>query len=328
LPADNTVLVDGLRKTNTIKRLMGLSEFSVFIALVAMFIIMCFASPYFLRMNNIMNVLIQISRYGIITAGMALIMISGGIDLSVGYAVGFCACIFAWFSLHTALPWFVVGIITLGVGAGIGFFNGLLVTRVGLVPFIVTLASMKILGGGMLLITGGMPITFKSGLSWLGYGRFGPVPIPVILMFLVIFLGSVFAKYTQAGRGLYAVGNNERAAILSGISSKNLKCLSYVITSTLCAIVGIIVAGNLGTADQAMGIGYEMDVIAAVVIGGVAMSGGEGHVWGALIGASIMGILRNAFILLGISSYWQSIVIGAVILAAMTVDIVRGKKRE
>jgi ribose transport system permease protein len=147
-------------------------------------------------------------------------------------------------------------------------------------------------------------------------------------MFLVIFLGSVFAKYTQAGRGLYAVGNNERAAILSGINAKNLKCLSYVITSTLCAIVGIIVAGNLGTADQSMGIGYEMDVIAAVVIGGVAMSGGEGPVWGALIGASIMGILRNAFILLGISSYWQSIVIGAVILAAMTVDIIRGKKRE
>jgi ribose transport system permease protein len=305
---------------------MAMSETSVFIALVAMFIIMSFASQYFTRINNLMNVLTQISRYGIIAVGMSLIIISGGIDLSVGYAVGFCACIFAYFS-KAGSPWPLVLLITLAVGMGIGLFNGIMITRVGLVPFVVTLASMKLLGGATLLITRGMPISFESPLNWLGRGYFGPIPVCVILMFIIMALGSLFAKYTQTGRGLYAIGNNERAAILSGINAKNLKCFAYILTSTLCAVVGIIVAGNLSTADPSLGTGYEMDIIAAAVIGGIAMSGGEGRIWGSLIGAGIMGILKNAFVLLGISSYWQSIVIGVVIVAAMTVDIVRGRKR-
>jgi ribose transport system permease protein len=303
-----------------------MSETSVFIALVAMFVIMSFASQYFTRINNLMNVLTQISRLGIIAVGMSLVIISGGIDLSVGYAVGFCACIFAYFS-KIGTPWPLVLLITLAVGVCIGLFNGIMVTRVGLVPFVVTLASMKLLGGATLLITRGMPISFESPLNWLGRGYLGPIPVCVILMFIIMGLGSLFAKYTQTGRGLYAIGNNERAAILSGISAKNLKCFAYVLTSTLCAVVGIIVAGNLSTADPSLGTGYEMDIIAAAVIGGIAMSGGEGRIWGSLIGAGIMGILKNAFVLLGISSYWQSIVIGVVIVAAMTVDIVRGRQR-
>lgn len=302
-------------------------EFSVFIALLIMILFMSFASPYFLRINNVMNVLSQISRYGIIAVGMSLVIISGGIDLSVGYVVGFSACMYAFFSSVGSIPWPLVLLITLSIGAGIGLINGILITRIGLVPFIVTLASMKILGGATLLITKGMPISFESPLNWLGRGRIGPIPLGVILMFLIMFMGSVFAKYTETGRGLYAIGNNERAAILSGINTRRLKCLTYIITSILSALVGIIVAGNLSIADPSLGIGYELDIIAAVVIGGVAMSGGEGHIWGSLIGAAIMGILKNAFILLGISSYWQSIVIGMVIVAAVTVDIVRGRKR-
>jgi ribose transport system permease protein len=302
-------------------------ETSVFIALLVMIIIMSIASPYFLRINNVMNVLTQISRIGIIAVGMSLVIISGGIDLSVGYVVGFSACMYAFFSSATPLPWPLVLLITLAIGVGIGLVNGVLITRVGLVPFIVTLASMKILGGAILLITKGMPITFESPLNWLGQGRFGPIPVCVVLLFLIMLVGSVFARYTEMGRGLYAIGNNERAAILSGINTRDLKCFSYIVTSMLCALVGIIVAGNLSTADPSLGTGYEMDVIAAAVIGGIAMSGGEGHVWGSLIGAAIMGILKNAFILLGISSYWQSIVIGVVIVAAVTVDIVRGRKR-
>jgi ribose transport system permease protein len=308
-----------------LRKITRMSEFSVFIALVAMFVIMCVASPYFLRTANIMNVLSQISRYAIIAVGMSLVIISGGIDLSVGYIVGFTACLCALFSSAFAIPWPLVLVMTLGAGAGIGFVNGLLITRVGLVPFIVTMATMKILGGGTLLISRGMPISFESPLSRLGNGYIGPVPVCVLIMFLVIAVGSVFAKYTETGRGLYAIGNNERASILSGINTRRLKCLTYIITGVLSSLVGIIVAGNLSSADASLGIGYELDIIAAAVIGGVAMSGGEGHIWGSLIGAAIMGILKNAFVLLGISSYWQSIVIGVVIVAAITVDIVRGK---
>lgn len=325
---ENTIALDRQKtKAGVFAKLRAMPEFSVFIALLIMILGMSFASPYFLRINNVMNVLSQISRYGIIAVGMSLIIISGGIDLSVGYVVGFSACMFAFFSYIGSIPWPIVLLLTLGIGAGIGLVNGILITRVGLVPFIVTLASMKILGGATLLLTKGMPITFESPLNWLGSGHIGPIPVCVILLFLIMFLGSVFARYTETGRGLYAIGNNERAAILSGINTRNLKCFTYIITSTLSALVGIIVAGNLSTADPSLGIGYELDIIAAAVIGGIAMSGGEGHIWGSLIGAAIMGILKNAFILLGISSYWQSIVIGVVIVAAITVDIVRGKKR-
>lgn len=299
------------------------SEFSVLIGLVVIFIVMSFASPFFLKLNNIMNVLQQISRYGIISVGMALIMITGGIDLSVGYTVALSACMAAHLTTNMLLPWPVVFLVVLLMGAVIGLVNGLLVTKVKLWPFIVTLATSKIISGCVLLLTSGMPIHIESPLCWLGSGYVGPVPVSVIMMFLVIIVGSIFASMTQTGRNIYAIGNNERAAALSGIRVERTKTLVYVICGILCAFCGIVVAGNLNSADAGLGAGYETDVIAAVVIGGVSMSGGEGSIWGALIGAMIIGILKNAFILLKVSSYWQSVVIGLVIIAAVTIDRIR-----
>lgn len=299
------------------------SEFSVLIGLVVIFIVMSFASPYFLKLNNIMNVLQQISRYGIISVGMALIMITGGIDLSVGYTVALSACMAAHLTTNIGMPWPAVLLVVLLMGAVIGLVNGLLVTKVKLWPFIVTLATSKIISGCVLLLTSGMPIHIESPLCWLGSGYVGPVPVSVIMMFLVIIAGSIFASMTQTGRNIYAIGNNERAAALSGIRVERTKTLVYVICGILCAFCGIVVAGNLNSADAGLGAGYETDVIAAVVIGGVSMSGGEGSIWGALIGAMIIGILKNAFILLKVSSYWQSVVIGLVIIAAVTIDRIR-----
>lgn len=299
------------------------SEFSVLIGLVAIFIIMSFASPFFLKVTNIMNVLQQISRYGIISVGMALVMITGGIDLSVGYIVALCACMAAHLTTNVGLPWPVVLLAVLLLGALIGLVNGLLVTRVKLWPFIVTLATSKIVSGCVLLLTSGMPIHIESPLCVLGSGYLGPVPVSVIMMFLIIILGTIFASKTQTGRNVYAIGNNERAAALSGIHVERIKTLVYVICGLLCAFCGIVVAGNLQSADASLGAGYETDVIAAVVIGGVSMNGGEGSIWGALIGAMIIGILKNAFILLKVSSYWQSVVIGIVIIAAVTIDHLR-----
>ena len=299
------------------------SEFSVLIGLVVIFIVMSFASPYFLKLNNIMNVLQQISRYGIISVGMALIMITGGIDLSVGYTVALSACMAAHLTTNVKMAWPAVFLVVLLMGAVIGLVNGLLVTKVKLWPFIVTLATSKIISGCVLLLTSGMPIHIESPLCWLGSGYVGPVPVSVIMMFLVIIGGSIFASMTQTGRNIYAIGNNERAAALSGIRVERTKTLVYVICGILCAFCGIVVAGNLNSADAGLGAGYETDVIAAVVIGGVSMSGGEGSIWGALIGAMIIGILKNAFILLKVSSYWQSVVIGMVIIAAVTIDRIR-----
>lgn len=315
------------KNTGLLKRMASHTEFSVFVGLCILIVGMSFASPYFLKTANIFNVLSQISRYGIISVGMALVIITGGIDLSVGYVVGLTACTAAYLTTTLGLPWPIVLLLVLLLGGMIGLANGLLVTKVGLVPFIVTLATGKIISGCTLLLTNGMPISFESPLAWLGSGYVGAVPVCVIIMFLVIIVGSVFAQCTLTGRNIYAIGNNNRAAMLSGVHVDKLKCLAYVIVSLLAALCGIIVAGNLYSSDASLGVGYETDVIAAVVIGGVSMSGGEGTIWGSLIGAAIMGVLKNAFVLLGVSAYWQSIVIGLVIVAAVTLDKVRTKRK-
>ena len=311
-----------------LKRITERTEFSIFVGLVLICVLMSILSPYFLKVSNIFNILNQISRYGIISVGMALVIIAGGIDLSVGYVAGLTACLCAYFCGTLNLPALVTFVITIAIGVGIGFVNGLLITRVNLVPFIVTMAMGKVLSGCTLLLTGGRPIKFQSPLAWLGKGYVGPVPVAVIVMLLCIFVGTVFAEHTLTGRNIYAIGNSERTAQLSGINVKWLKTLTYVITSGLCALCGVIIAGNLSSADASLGTGYESDTIAAVVIGGVAMSGGEGTIWGSLIGASIIGILKNAFVLLKISAYWQSIVIGVVIVAAVTIDKLRSGMRK
>jgi len=326
---ENNIVEFKAQKKPFIKRITGTSEFSVFIALLILIVVMSFASPVFMTPTNIFNVLNQISRYGIIAVGMSLIIISGGIDLSVGYVVGITACHCAYLSSDAiSMPWPVILIVILIMGALIGLINGLIVTKMNIVPFIVTLATGKILSGATLLLTQGRPIFFKSYLALLGGGYIGAVPVAVIVMFAAVVAGTIFTARTLTGRNIYAIGNNERAATLSGIKVKKLKCLTYIITSTLCALCGIIVAGNLGSADAALGKNYETDVIAAVVIGGVAMSGGEGTVWGSLIGAAIMGILKNAFVLLGVSAYWQSIVIGIVIVVAVALDSFRTASAE
>ena len=310
------------------KRITERTEFSIFIGLVALCVLMSILSPYFLKVSNLFNILNQISRYGIISVGMALVIIAGGIDLSVGYVAGLTACLCAYFCSTMGMPAVAALLATLVVGVLIGLINGLLVTRVKLVPFIVTMAMGKILSGCTLLLTGGRPIKFQSSLAWLGKGYIGPVPVAVIVMLLCIVAGTVFAEHTLTGRNIYAIGNSERTAQLSGINVKRLKTLTYIITGGLCALCGVIIAGNLSSADASLGNGYETDTIAAVVIGGVAMSGGEGTIWGSLIGASIIGILKNAFVLLRISAYWQSIVIGIVIIVAVTIDKLRSGARK
>lgn len=314
-------------KKQNLKRMTSRTEFSVLLGLIILIVIMSVASPYFLTTANIFNVLSQISRYGIISVGMALVMITGGIDLSVGYVVGLAATTGAFLITNLQLPWPVVLILVLFLGVFIGAVNGALITFVNLPPFIVTLAMSKVLSGCILLLTKGMPISFETPLAVLGSGYIGVVPICVIIMFVCIVIGTIFSERTQTGRNIYALGNNERAACLSGIKIKKTKILVYVICSVLCAFCGIIVAGNLYSADATLGVGYDIDTIAAVVIGGVSMTGGEGSIWGALIGASIMGVLKNGFILLSISSYWQTIVIGIVIIIAVTIDQIRTTKR-
>lgn len=305
-----------------IKKLLARRESSVFIALILLCVVLSIASPYFLKQRNLFSVLRQISAIAIMAVGQALIIITGGIDLSVGSMLGLMGVLTAVFSAWNLPPIFVF-VLVIFCGILLGSINGLLITKVNITPFIVTIGMMNIARGLSLLITGGMPIHVDSRINFLGGGYLGPIPFSVVIMALVAAAAILFAARTLPGRNVYAVGNNDRAAELSGVRVHRVKIMVYAITGALCALAGIIIAGTLNSADPNSGKGYEMDVIAAVILGGTSMAGGEGTIMGVLIGAALMGVLRNAFVLLGISAYLQIVTIGVVIIGAVAIDSIK-----
>ncbi len=327
---ESKTIQDSARKKGA-KRFINSGEFGIVVALIAICAIMSFASPYFLTVANIFNVLQQLSQITILAVGMALVILTGGIDLSIGYVLGLCGCILAMMLSGGANVALVV-IVVIGVGLMIGAANGLLITRLGIAPFIVTLGTGYVIKGAQLLVSGGRSVTFDSPISFLGGGYIGQLPFSVILMFVVVIIGIVFSTRTLTGRNIYAVGNNERAAELSGINTKNVKLLVYVTQSGLAAFCGIIATGKLHAADSQLGNGFEMDVIAAVIIGGFSMQGGEGKIWSVLVGSAIIGLIKNAFVLLGVTSYWQTAMVGIVILVAVAIapvkNIINSRKKE
>ena len=306
-------------------RMVRQKEFSVLIALLLLCIILTILSPYFFGVQNIFNVLRQVSVIGILAVGEALIIITAGIDLSVGSVLGLMGVLTALYA-QSGVPPVVIFFLSILCGCIVGSVNGLLVTKVRINPFIVTLGMMSIARGTSLLITGGMPISIQNSITYLGSGYVGVVPVPVIVMFTVAVFGHIFATKTLPGRNIYAVGNNEKAAKLSGIRVDRVKIMVFMIMGALCAISGMILSGTLNSAEPSAGSGYELDVIAAVVIGGASLAGGEGSIIGVILGAAIMGVVRNGFVLLGISAYWQVVTIGIVIIAAVALDSLKSKK--
>ena len=300
-------------------------EASVFIALVALCAVVAILSPYFLTMKNVFNVLRQFSLIAILAVGEAMIIITAGIDLSVGSLVGLMG-IATGLLAGTHLPPLVVFLVVIVAGCLVGSINGLFITKVGITPFIATLGMLSVARGTSLLITGGLPIAVENPITFIGDGYIGPVPFSVIIMFVVAAAGQVFASRTLPGRNIYAVGNNERAARLSGIRIDAVKLMVYVIMGGLCGLSGMILSGMLSSAEPSAGTGYELDVIAAVVMGGARLAGGEGSIVGVVFGAALMGVLRNGFVLLGISAYWQVVAIGCIIIAAVSIDSI-GTKR-
>jgi len=308
-----------------LSKLAKSKEFSVLVALFMLCLVVSLLSPYFLKMQNIFNVLRQISVIGILAVGEALIIITGGIDLSVGSVLGFMGVMTALLA-GLGLPPVIVFFAAIIIGCIVSSISGLLTTKVKINPFIVTLGMMSIARGVSLLITGGMPISIENNITYLGSGYIGPVPVPVIIMFIIAAIGHVFATKTLPGRNIYAVGNNERAAKLSGIRVDRVKIMVFSIMGALCALSGMILSGTLKTAEPSAGSGYEMDVIASVVIGGASLSGGEGSIIGVILGAAIMGVLRNSFVLLGVSAYWQIVAIGVVTIGAVALDSLKTKR--
>ena len=285
------------------------------------------ASPYFMTLRNIVNVLRQFSLIAILAIGQALIIITGGIDLSVGSLVGFTACFGAWIGKSGASPLVMLDRHPRDRRRSPDSSTASLVTRVGIAPFIATLGMMSIARGFSLLMTMGVPIHVnKTWISVFGGGYIGIVPVSVIVMLLIVVIGYIFAKNTVPGRNIYAIGNSEKAAKLSGIRVERVKVMVFTITGMLAGVCGLILVGQLEGADAFYGNGYELDVIAAAVIGGISLSGGEGNIIGIIVGAALMGVLKNAFVLLAVPGYWQTVAIGVVIIGAVSLDSLRRKR--
>ncbi len=312
-----------------IKRVYQIREMTVLSALIVLSIIMSFASPYFLKVNNIFNIIRGMSTIGIMSIGMAMVIITGGIDLSVGSILGVCGIFTARLMWH-GVPPFLALIAGFGFGIGMGYLNGIIITKVKVTPFITTLGMLSVGRGLTYLFATGLKGAVASNIpmrneavNFLGAGYIGPIPFPVVELAILVIVFSLFLEHTVIGRQIYAVGSNREAARLSGVNVDRVQIFAYTMTGALCALSGIINAGLLATAATNAGQGNELDVIAAVVIGGASLSGGEGSIIGAIIGAAIMAVLRNSFVLLHLPAFMQTISIGVVIIIAVAFDNLR-----
>lgn len=317
-----------------LRRLLQSREFGVFLALVALVVLMRFLTPYFWKTDNVFNVLRGMSTIGIMAIGETMIIVTGGIDLSVGSVLAASAMLTARLMyLDVVPPWIAVAL-GIGFGTVLGLINGLIITRVKVNPFITTLGMLSIARGLTYLLASGLQGTVASNIpmrndavNFLGSGYLGPVPFPVVEMVVLVVFFSLFLRYTVLGRQIYAVGSNEQAARLSGVPVYVVKLFVYTVTGALAALAGLMTAGLLETAATNAGTGSELDVIAAVVIGGASLAGGEGTIIGSIIGAAIMAVLRNAFVLLQFPIYMQTISIGIVIILAVALDQLRRRSR-
>lgn len=301
------------------------------VALVVMVVALSLMSDKFLTFANGRNILLQISVNLCLSIGMTLVIITGGIDLSVGAILAFAGAFAAGLLKNGfALPMFgvavqftVFGAIIAGILAGLflGWFNGFVITKFRLPPFVATLGMLSIARGLTMLWTGGFPVT-DLGLSFdfIGAGFFLGVPMAVWITAVLVVVFYIVSRHSVLGRYIYAVGGSEKAAAFSGINVDRVKLWVYALAGALAAMAGLIVTARLDAADPKAGLGYELDSIAAVVIGGTSLSGGRGSVLGTVLGCLIIGVLNNGLFLLDISPFWQQVIKGFVILAAVAAD--------
>jgi ribose transport system permease protein len=309
-------------------------------SLIALFLLCLFfaiMSNKFFTVDNGLNVLRQISVNICIAIGMTLVILTAGIDLSVGSILALCGAITAGLlkngialpSLNLYIGFTILGAILAGivVGCVLGFFNGLVITKFKVPPFVATLAMLTMARGSMMLYTNGFPISsFSSAFVKIGNGTFLGLPMPVWIVIVLVALAIVLTKKMKLGRYIYAIGGNENAAKLSGININKIKIIVYTIAGALAAIAGVITTAKLDSAQPNAGTGYELDAIAAVVIGGTSLSGGKGSIIGTIIGAVIIGVLNNGLVLLDVSPFWQQVVKGGVILLAVIIDKLNSKE--
>lgn len=308
-----------------------IAKFQSLIALLLMCVVLTFLSDKFLTLANGWNVLRQISVNICISVGMTLVILTAGIDLSVGSVLAFTGAIVAGllkFGIEMPSYDLYIGFTLLGgvlagtlVGAALGAFNGLVITKFKVPPFVATLAMLTIARGFTMLWTKGYPISsLGKEFAYIGTGWFLGIPILVWIAAVIVILAIILTNRTAFGKYIYAIGGNESAAKLSGINIHQVKLWVYTLAGILAAVGGIMVTSRLNSAQPNAGLSYELDSIAAVVIGGTSLSGGRGTITGTVLGAMIIGVLNNGLVLMDVSPFWQQVVKGAVILLAVIID--------
>jgi len=321
-----------------------LLEGRAFFALIVIVVVFSLLSPNYFAVSNFLTMSSHVALFAILAIGMLLVILNGGIDLSVGSTLGLAGVVAGFLMQGVTLPslgivlyppvWVVV-ILSIALGALIGFINGVLIARFKVPAFVATLGVMYMVRGIALLMTNGLTYNSlggkaelgNSGFDWLGFNRMFGVPIGVLVMVVIAIVATLVLSRTPFGRWLYASGGNERAAELSGVPVKTVQLCVYMLSGICAAIAGLILSSELTSAGPTAGTTYELTAIAAVVIGGAALTGGRGNVRGTLLGAFVIGFLSDGLVIIGISSYWQTVFTGAVIVAAVLLNSVQYRRR-
>lgn len=323
--------------SSSTQALLLLLRLRTFVALILVFTFFAVMAPNFLSVTNAVIISKHVALNAFLAIGMTFVIITGGIDLSVGSIVGLCAMVAGWLVLNgvdTGLgytvwfnTWEIVGIVML-VGIGVGWINGILITRLNVAPFIATLGTLYIARGAALLSSGGRTFPNLSGSAemgtssfpYIGTGSILGLPFMVWMLIVVAVLAHYISRRTPLGRHIYAVGGNERGAALSGVKVNSIKMFVYMFSGFCAALVGVVIASQLQAAHPATGETFELNAIAAAVLGGTSMSGGRGRITGTIVGAFVIGILSDGLIMMGVSSFWQTVIKGIVIIVAVVID--------
>ncbi len=321
-----------------------LLEGRAFFALIAIIVVFSFLSPYYFTVNNFLIMASHVAIFGLLAIGMLLVILNGGIDLSVGSTLGLAGVVAGWLMQGVHLdalgvilypPVWVVVVLTCLLGAVVGAVNGVLIAFLRVPAFVATLGVLYVARGIALLMTngltfnnlGGRPELGNTGFDWLGFNRLGGVPIGVIVLAVLAILCGIMLSRSAFGRWLYASGGNERAADLSGVPVKFVKVTVYVLSGICAAIAGLVLSSQLTSAGPTAGTTYELTAIAAVVIGGAALTGGRGTIRGTMLGAFVIGFLSDGLVIIGVSAYWQTVFTGAVIVLAVLLNSLQYGKR-
>jgi ribose transport system permease protein len=296
------------------------------VGLVVLCLALFVATPNFLTGQNLLNIGIQVSTVAVMAFGMTFVIVAGGIDLSVGSVAALSAMVSGWMFVSAGLPGWMALVAGLGAGLAAGAINGLANAYGKLPSFIATLAMLSVARGLTLVISDGRPIDMPDTVSFLG-GSLGPIPMPIIVLIVAAGVASFILNRTVIGRSMYAVGGNTEAARLSGLPVQRITVTVFALAGVFAALAGLLLAGRLDSAQPQAAAGYELDAIAAVVIGGASLSGGLGRISGTFVGALVLVVIRNGLNLLNVTSFWQQVVIGVVIALAVGVDVLRRKTR-